>query len=215
MTTWVSCSRRPSSPRRKTLRPLLRSGTPTSAIWRPVILRSGEHGYGKVAKALHWTVALLLLAQFTVGYRLAADGGHGRGRGRGGESGRGRGRGGEDRFELFGDDRLLTAHVLLGLTVLALAVFRLAWRRAAGLPPWAPCLSPRERRLAHWTEACLYVLLFAMPLTGLWLLVVGDDDALAPHVAAHLAFFVALAVHLGLVLKHTVVRRDGLLRRML
>ncbi|MEU9108279.1 cytochrome b/b6 domain-containing protein [Streptomyces xanthophaeus] len=135
--------------------------------------------------------------------------------GRGGGSGRGRGRGGEDRFELFGDDRLLTAHVLLGLTVPVLAVFRLAWRRATGLPPWAPCLSPRERRPAHWTETCLYVLLFAMPLTGLWLVVVGDDDALAPHVAAHLAFFVALAVHLGLVLKHTVVHRDGLLRRML
>ncbi|GHI83264.1 hypothetical protein Sxan_06280 [Streptomyces xanthophaeus] len=77
MTTWVSCSRRPSSPRRKTLRPLLRSGTPTSATWRPVILRSGEHGYGKVAKALHWKVSLLLLGQFTVGYRLAATAGTG------------------------------------------------------------------------------------------------------------------------------------------
>ncbi|GHI83265.1 cytochrome b [Streptomyces xanthophaeus] len=105
--------------------------------------------------------------------------------------------------------------MLLGLTVLVPAVFRLAWRRATGLPPWAPCPSPRERRPAHWTEACLYVLLFAMPLTGLWLPVVGDDDAPAPHVAAHLAFSVALAVHLGLVRKHTVVRRDGLLRRML
>ncbi|MFD3696829.1 cytochrome b [Streptomyces sp. NPDC058646] len=177
--------------------------------------RNGEHGYGLVTKALHWTVAALLVAQFAVGYRLGSDGGHGRGRGRGGDSGRGRGRGGEDRFELFGDDRLLTAHAVLGLTVLLLTVVRLVWRRATPLPPWAPVLSPAERRLAHRTEVCLYAALFAMPLTGLWLIVVGDDDALAPHVAAHLFFFAALAAHVGLVLKHTLLRGDRLLRRML
>jgi cytochrome b561 len=42
----------------------------------------------------------------------------------------------------------------------------------------------------------------------------GDDDLLWLHVASHVAFFVALAAHLALVLRHTVVRRDGLLSRM-
>jgi cytochrome b561 len=88
------------------------------------------------------------------------------------------------------------------------------WRRRAGLPPWAPTLSAAERTLAHWTERALLVLLFAIPLSGLWLVLVSDD-AVGVHVAAHIAFFVALAAHLGLVLKHQLIDRDRLLKRML
>jgi cytochrome b561 len=171
-------------------------------------------GYSPTTKALHWVTVAALAAQFTVGYNLDVGGqGRGRGRGRGGESGRGRGRGGDD-LEVFGDDRLLTAHVVLGLTILALAILRVWWRRRAGLPPWAPTLSAAERRLAHWTERILLVLLFAIPLSGLWLVLVSDD-AVTVHVATHFAFFAALAAHVGLVLKHQLINRDRLLRRIL
>jgi len=44
---------------------------------------------------------------------------------------------------------------------------------------------------------------------------VDDDVLLAAHIATHLVFFAALAVHVGLVLKHQLVDRDGLLKRML
>ena len=50
--------------------------------------------------------------------------------------------------------------------------------------------------------------------TGLWLVLVSDD-AVALHVASHIAFFCAVAAHLGLVLKHQLIDRDRLLRRML
>ena len=103
---------------------------------------------------------------------------------------------------------------LLGVTILVLATVRLLWRRHSTLPPWAPGLSSAERTLAHWTERVLYVLLFVMPLTGLWLVLVSDD-ALPVHVASHIAFFVAVSVHVGLVLKHQLIDRDRLLRRML
>ncbi len=169
--------------------------------------------YGRVARTLHWLVAAALAAQFTLGYVLDVGGGRGRGRGRGGDSGRGRGRGG-DELVVFGDDGMLTAHVVLGLTILVLAGVRLYWRRRTGLPPWAETLTARERTSAHWTERALYGSLFVMPLTGLWLLLVSDD-ALALHVASHIALFVALAAHLALVLKHQWIDRDGLLRRML
>ncbi len=88
------------------------------------------------------------------------------------------------------------------------------WRRRTPLPPWAAGLVAGERVLAHWTERALYVLQFAIPLTGLWLVLVSDD-AVAVHVATHLAFFAAIAAHVGLVAKHQLVDRDGLLRRML
>lgn len=175
-------------------------------------LRNGEHGYGLVTKGLHWMIVVAIVSQFVLGYM--ADGeSRGRGRGRSGESGRGRGRGGG--YDVFGEDTLLTAHVVLGATILMLATIRLVWRLTTPLPPWAPTLSPFERKLAHWTERALYVLMFAIPSTGIWLVVADDDDALAPHVASHICFFVAIALHVGLVLKHQLVDRDRLLRRML
>ena len=172
-----------------------------------------EPGYGRVTKILHWLTVAALVTQFTIGYSLDVGGrGRGRGRGRGGESGRGRGRGGD--LDVFGDNRLLTAHVLLGVTILVLAGVRLAWRRHSTLPPWAEGLSPAERTLAHWTERALYALLFAIPLTGLWLVLVSDD-AVALHVASHIAFFGVVSAHIGLVLKHQLIDRDHLLRRMI
>jgi len=174
---------------------------------------SRRPAYGRTTRVLHWLTVVALAAQFTIGYVMEAGGqGRGRGRGRGGESGRGRGRGGE--LEVFGDEPLLTAHVLLGVSILVLALIRLWWRRRTPLPPWAPGLSATERAIAHWTERALYALLIVVPATGLWLVLVSDD-AVGLHVAAHIAFFVALAFHLGLVLKHQLIDRDHLLRRML
>lgn len=182
--------------------------------------RNGEHGYGLVTKVLHWSIAAAIAAQFLVGYLLDPDDGgrgRGRGRGRGGESGhgRGRGRGGEDGYDIFGDDGLLTVHVVLGVTILTLAVVRLAWRLTTPLPPWAPTLSEGERTLEHWLERLLYLLMFAIPASGLALVAAGDDDVLGLHVASHVAFFVVIAIHVGLVAKHQVIDRDGLLRRMM
>ena len=146
--------------------------------------------YGATTRWLHWLTVAALVAQFTVGYVMAGDdsSGRGRGRGRGEGSGHGRGRGGDDDATW----SLLTAHVSLGVLILLLAVLRVAWRRATDLPPWAAALSPGQQRLATLTERVLLTLLFVIPLTGLSL-VLGDDDLLPLHIAAHIAFYVALA----------------------
>ncbi|MFF5933452.1 cytochrome b [Streptomyces sp. NPDC012508] len=186
----------------------------TTPPQEPVRLRNGPWGYGLVTKVLHWSTAAAMAAQFTIGYLLAdVSSGHGRGRGQGSGSGHGRGRGGE--YDAFGDDPLFTAHVLLGLTVLALGLLRLGWRIATPLPPWAPTLSPFERSLAHWTEYALLALTLVVPASGLWLLASGDDDLLGVHITAHVLFFAALALHVGLVARHQLFVRDRLLGRML
>jgi cytochrome b561 len=170
--------------------------------------------YGATARWLHWLTVLALASQFTIGYVMDADdSGHGRGRGRGrGEGsghghGRGHGHGGDDDSLLGSGWNLVTTHVCLGLLILLLAVTRVVWRRASGLPPWSESLSARDQRLVVLTERALLGLLFVIPVTGL-ALVLGDDDWLPLHVTAHIAFFVALAAHVGLVL------RRGLLPRM-
>jgi cytochrome b561 len=180
-----------------------------------VPLRNGAHGYGGVTKALHWTTVSALLGQFLVGLSMDWDdeGGHGSGHGRGSE---GSGHSREDGYALFQDGfGLPELHVLLGATVLALGVTRVLWRRVGGLPPWAPALSATERRVEGLVEKALLTALFAVPLTGLGLLLSGEDDLLPLHVAAQLLLLTALAVHLGLVARHTLVRRDRLLSRML
>jgi cytochrome b561 len=44
-------------------------------------------------------------------------------------------------------------------------------------------------------------------LTGILLITSGDDDVLWLHVSAHIAFFVALASHVGLVLSRRLLPR--------
>lgn len=198
-------------------------------------------GYATTAKVLHWATLVVLMAQFFVGYQLDLEDGpaeaarevraerlEDRADRSGSESQ-------EDALEeradalegvdddgaramldrvLGGDEPLLSLHVALGLTVLLLAVVRLVRRRLFELPPWAETLTETERRIAHRTEQVLYVALVAMPLSGIGLLVV-HDDLLPLHIASHVVFFVAVGVHLLLVLKHQLVDRDRLLRRML
>lgn len=193
------------------------AGTPGPAGTRRGTWKNRSDGYGRVTKLLHWTVATAIASQFAVGYLMDADDsgrGRGRGRGRGGESGRGRGRGRGGEYDVFGEDALFTLHVALGVTIIVLATLRLIWRMSTSLPDWAPGLSAFERGLAHWTERALYVLMFAIPISGLALVVTDDDDLVGFHIAAHLAFFAAIAFHVGLVLKHQLLDRDGLLRRM-
>jgi cytochrome b561 len=105
-------------------------------------------------------------------------------------------------------------HVVLGLAVIALAGVRLAWRRATPLPPWAEYLSAGERRFEAVLEKALLGLLVLVPASGLLLVAVGTDWV-AVHVTAQFALLAAIALHVGLVGKHTVVRRDRQLARML
>jgi cytochrome b561 len=115
----------------------------------------------------------------------------------------------------FGDGLSLPeVHVSLGLVIIALALVRLLWRRTTPLPPWAGHLSHGERRLEAVLEKALLTLLLVVPTTGI-MLVVGGDGLLPVHVAAQIALLAVIALHVGLVLKHTVIRRNRHLSRML
>jgi cytochrome b561 len=104
-------------------------------------------------------------------------------------------------------------HVLLGLSIMALGLARVIWRVATPLPPWAPFLRPGERRLESVLERLLLTLLFIVPATGV-LLIAGESDWLSVHIVAQFVLLAVIAVHVGLVLSHTIVRRDGQLWRM-
>ncbi|RYU12037.1 cytochrome b/b6 domain-containing protein [Nocardioides iriomotensis] len=194
-------------------------------------------GYPLATKVLHWLTVLVLAAQLVVGYTLDVEDGRDRVEDAlDARADRAGSEAEEERLEELadaahdrardqdagavlarvasGDEPVLTTHVVLGLTLLLLALVRLVRRRVVPLPPWAETLTEGERRLAHRTEQVLYLTLVLMPLSGLGVLLV-EDDLLLVHVATHVTFFVAVTLHVGLVLKHQLVDRDRLLRRML
>lgn len=107
------------------------------------------------------------------------------------------------------------AHVAIGLLVMVLGLARLLWRRVVPLPPWAEHLSEAERRLEGTLEKVLLTLLLVVPATGLVMVLTRGDDLLPVHIAGQVALLTAVALHVGLVLKHTVVHRHRHLSRML
>ncbi len=104
--------------------------------------------YTTGAIILHWTIALLILAQIVGGYAMndiLEDGS-------------------QDQYELF------QLHKSLGIMVLVLTVARIMWR-IFNPPPAEPASVARwESRLAHVVHILFYVLLLAIPLSG-WVLI--------------------------------------------
>lgn len=79
------------------------------------------------------------------------------------------------------------------------------------LPRFDPALVleaiERERITATMLVPSMLYVLVVIPATGLVLVLSGDDDLLWLHVAAHVAFFVALAVHVVLTLSRRLLPR--------
>lgn len=168
--------------------------------------------YGSVAQTLHWLVVALLVIQFTLG-KIA------------------------ENLPL-GPDKLgtLARHKSVGITILTLAVLRLAWRSFNPPPPLPPM--PRWQVLAaRVSHTALYAFLFAMPLTGWmmssasnypvsWFGLVQLPDFVAPdadlkqmlrdtHGLLSNVLATLVGVHLLAALKHQFHDRDGLMFRML
>lgn len=128
-------------------------------------------------------------------------------------------------------------HKSIGITILALVLFRLGWRLYAGAPA-ALAGTPRwQERIASSTHWALYALVLAMPLSG-WLLnsasgyplqwfglvnlpaIAGRDQALREWAGtAHEWMFWTLALlvvaHAGAAFYHHLFQRDATLARML
>jgi len=175
-------------------------------------LRNTTRRWGAVAQLLHWLIVALIIVQFTLA--LMAD-------------------------EMHGMQKLATLarHKSFGITILALAALRLAWRWLNPTPDLPPTLKPYERTLARVTHALLYVLLFAMPLSG-WMMssargfpvswfgffqlpdLVPKNKALYEalldtHGVLACVLVAVVVLHVAAALKHHFVLRDDVLRRML
>lgn len=132
--------------------------------------------------------------------------------------------------------QLYSWHKWLGIAVLFLAALRLAWRLTHRPPP--PLPAPAwQQQAAELTHVALYLLMFAVPLSG-WLMssakgfpvvwfgvlplpdLVGKDEALGDllklaHQWLNLALAGLVGLHLAGALKHHLIDRDATLSRIL
>lgn len=173
--------------------------------------------YTLLAIALHWLLALVILAMFAVGLYMA-----------------------DLPFSPL-RLKLYNWHKWAGVTFLALTVLRLLWRvthRPPALPPAVTKAMPGwQTRAYHATHYLLYLLFFAVPLIGwayssaagfpiVWFGQLPLPDLLSKnkeladmikplHELSAYALVGLAGLHLAAALKHHWVDRDGLLSRML
>lgn len=170
---------------------------------------SGET-YGRVARALHWAIALLVIANILIGIFHEGWG------------------------KLF---PAMPIHKAIGITVLALTVVRIGWRLTHRPPPLPAAMPGWEKGAAHLVHGIFYLLLLVLPLSGwimssanerpltwFWLFAipkfaVAKGDAIVglsrgAHGTLGLVFGALVVMHVAAALRHHFVLRDGVLRRM-
>jgi cytochrome b561 len=101
---------------------------------------------------------------------------------------------------------VIDTHKSIGVTVLGLAIMRLLWRSTHRPPPLPTGYALWEVRASKVTHALLYVLIFAMPLTG-WIMDSAWKDA-ATHPMAWFGMFqwprIGFIMHLDPGVRETI-----------
>ncbi len=181
-------------------------------------MKNLPHRYGAVAKFLHWTLFLVIVAQFVVAVAML-------------NTPRGATTAG------FTQGQLYNWHKSVGLIALALVLARYVWRRTTPLPDWAPNLDDAEKRWIGRVEAVLYLCMFALPVSGylyvmaggygvhffgVWHLPnwIGKQPLLATaaqwaHGISAAVLVLALIAHWSIGVRHHLRHRDRYLHRML
>jgi len=167
--------------------------------------------YSTVAILLHWLLAVAIVGSFALGTYMA------------------------DLPFSMQRLKLYNWHKWAGITILALSALRLLWRLGHRPPADLP-MPAWQARAAHATHGLLYLLFFAIPLTGwayssaagfpvVWFGVLPLPDFVPvdkplsetfKHLHELLGDGLALLVlaHVAAALKHHFIDRDGLLDRM-
>jgi cytochrome b561 len=162
------------------------------------------------SRLLHWTMAVMVLAMLCIGVAMVVS---------------------------LGDYHLLVSiHRPLGIAILILVVVRIVNRILNPPPAWPATMSRLERIAAKASELTMYSLMFVLPLVGWGMLsaarypIVLYGPLHLPYVLPHdvvlyawlrkahtilaYLFLLTFFAHFGAILFHTLIVRDGILKRM-
>ena len=163
-----------------------------------------------VSRLLHWTMAAMVLTMLCIGVAMVVS--------------------------LGTYHALVSIHRPLGIAILVLVVVRSVNRLLNPPPPFPATMSLLERRAAVASELAMYGLMLVLPLVGWGMLsaarypIVLYGSVHLPFILPHNAmlyamlrqvhtvlaylFFLTFMAHFGAILFHTLIVRDGMLRRM-
>jgi cytochrome b561 len=162
------------------------------------------------SRLLHWTMAAMVLTMLGIGVAMVVSLAH---------------------YHV-----LVSIHRPLGIAILVLVVIRFVNRLLNPPPPFPATMSRAERLAATASELTLYGLMFTLPLVGWGMLsaarypIVLYGSLHLPFILPHDAmlhavlrkvhtvlaylFFLTFLAHFGAILFHTLIVRDGILKRM-
>lgn len=110
------------------------------------VARHEDAKYTRVAMLLHWAVALLMLGNVAIGQTIALLS--------------------DATLEKIDVRFWIDLHKSIGITVLGLAILRILWRATHRPPALSQVFASWERTAAHLVHWLLYVVIFALPLSG-------------------------------------------------
>jgi cytochrome b561 len=166
--------------------------------------------FAAFSRVLHWTMAVMVLTMLCIGVAMVVS---------------------------LGEYHVLVSiHRPLGIAILILVVVRFVNRLVNPPPPFPATMSREERLAATASELAMYGLMFVLPLVGWGMLsaahypIVLYGSLHLPFILPHNAtlyavlrkahtilaylFFLTFMGHFGAILFHTLIVRDGLLKRM-
>ncbi|MGE3319646.1 MAG: cytochrome b [Candidatus Berkiella sp.] len=177
-------------------------------------LQNTSEKFGTLTKFLHWVIFLLFVIQYYLVYR-------------------------REYFPKDTNEKLqyILLHKSLGICVLLLAAFMLAWRNVGTRPLMPSNMALIERKAAKITHILLYVAMFIMPLSGIFMSMFGGykisffglfefpmlfakNETMGnilydTHVWSSYLIIGLVAIHASAALYHHFVRKDNVLRRMI
>jgi cytochrome b561 len=170
--------------------------------------------YSRTAILFHWLIAVLIIGAFTLGLVMTDIPGL-------------------TPTKL----KYYSWHKWAGVTILALAALRLLWRLGHRAPAYPVTMKGWEKTAAHGLHALLYLLMFAVPLSGyfytlsagvpvVWFGVLHLPELIAPnpelkpvlkavHYWLNMSMAAAVGLHVAAALKHAFIDRDRVLQRIL
>ncbi|MFA9230555.1 MAG: cytochrome b [Microgenomates group bacterium] len=108
---------------------------------------------------------------------------------------------------------LVWAHIVVGIAVLVLAVWRIYIKVTRGVPA-APPSAPWMETAAKIGHLALYAVMILAPMSGLAAWYGGIAAAAVVHELFKPALILLILGHIGAALYHHFVKKDGLLLRM-
>lgn len=182
-----------------------------------MMLKNDTESYGTLSKALHWLMALLIVALIVVGIYMTG---------------------------LSEDDpargQITGMHKAFGALAMLLVVVRVVWLRISPAPQLPAVFTAKEQRVVNSVKAGLYLLMFLVPIAGYVMssaanrpisffglfdmpMLIGENKAIAgfaheAHELLAFAMILFILLHVAGAIKHRLKDRNGpsdIMNRML